>query len=93
MQTDKSSVDGRTLTLIGREKASLSGVEDVLRFDEAEVVCRTTLGELVLEGSSLRITSFSLSEGLLVLCGEISGLYYNEKKDKTKKVPKWGVGK
>ena len=93
MQAEKSSMDGRTLTLIGREKASLSGVEDVLRFDEEEVVCRTTLGELVLEGSSLRITSFSLSEGTLILCGEISGLYYNEKKGKQKKVPLWGEGK
>ena len=89
MQADKH--DGRTLTLIGREKASLSGVEDVLRFDEEEVVCRTTLGELVLEGSSLRITSFSLSEGTLDLCGEISGFYYNEKKSKPKKTLSWGA--
>ena len=93
MQTEKNGNDGRTLTLVGREKASLSGVEDVLRFDEEEVVCRTTLGELVLEGSSLRITSFSLSEGTLSLCGEISGLYYNDKKSKPKGGFPWGAQK
>ncbi len=84
MQTERLTNEGRTLTMQGREKVSLSGVEDVLRFDEQEVVCRTTLGELVLEGSSLRITSFSLDDGTLAICGEITGLYYNDKKSKPK---------
>lgn len=91
MQSERSNHAERTLTLLGREKVSLSGVEDVLRFDEEEIVCRTTLGELVLEGSSLRITSFSLEEGMLVLCGEISGIYYNDKKSKSKGVLPWGA--
>ena len=84
MQTERSMNEGRTLIMQGREKVSLFGVEDVLRFDEEEVVCRTTLGELVLEGSSFRITSFSLDEGTLILCGEVAGLYYNDKKSKPK---------
>ena len=91
MQNEKKELGGRTLTMTGREKLSLSGVEDVLRFDSESVVCRTTLGELVLEGSSLRITSFSLEEGTLVLCGEISGLYYNDKKSKSKGILPWGA--
>ena len=86
MQTERTANEERTLEMRGRERASLSGVEDVLRFDEEEIVCRTTLGELVLEGSSLRITSFSEEAGTLVLCGEISGLYYNDKKSKKKGV-------
>ena len=91
MQTEHLISADRTLVLQGREKASLSGVEDVLRFDEEEIVCRTTLGELVIEGSSLRITSFSLEERTLVLCGEISGLYYNDKKSKSKGILPWGA--
>ena len=91
MQTERQVSEERTLTLYGRERVSLSGVEDVLRFDEEEIVCRTTLGELVLAGSSLRITSFSLEGGTLVLCGEISGIYYNEKKSKPKALLPWGA--
>ena len=91
MQVERSKNEERTLTLEGREKAFLSGVEDVLRFDEEEILCRTTLGELVIEGSSLRITSFSLEGGTLVLCGEISGLYYNDKKRKSGGVLTWGA--
>ena len=85
MQTEKQGNDGRTLTMSGREKLSLSGVEDVLRFDEETVVCQTDLGEFVLEGNSLRITSFSHEAGTLVLCGEITGFYYDDKKRKTRK--------
>ena len=85
MSTEKQGNEGRTLTMSGRERVSLSGVEDILRFDEETVECRTSLGDLVLEGTSLRITSFSHETGALVLCGEISGLYYDDKKRKTKK--------
>lgn len=91
MQTEKQVNDGRTLTMLGREKLSLSGVEDVVRFDEEQVICRTALGELILEGTSLRITSFSHDLGTLVLCGEISGFYYDDKKRKTKKKILWGT--
>ena len=92
MQAEQIKNEVRTLVLQGREKVSLSGVEDVLRFDEQEIVCRTTLGELLIEGSSLRITSFSMNEGTLVLCGEIAGLYYNDKKSKPKKgMLPWGA--
>ena len=82
MQAEKNENGGRTLTMTGREKLSLSGVEDVLRFDEEAVMCRTTLGELVLEGSSLRIVGFSSEEGTLLIEGEISGFYYVQKKSK-----------
>ena len=82
MQAEKTGNDGRTLTMVGREKLSLFGVEDVLRFDDEQVVCRTTLGELVLEGHSLRIVGFSSEERTLTIAGEITGLYYEEKKSK-----------
>ena len=82
MQADKTGYDGRTLTMVGRERVSLFGVEDVLRFDDESVVCRTDLGELVLDGHSLRIVGFSSEEGTLTVTGEITGLYYEEKKSK-----------
>lgn len=86
MQAEKMGKDGCTLTMMGRERLSLFGVEDVLRFDDENVVCRTTLGELVLEGRSLRIVGFSSAEGTLTVAGEILGLYYEEKKGKKGKL-------
>ena len=71
-----------TLILKNREKATLDGVEDVLAFDETVITCRTTLGDLVIEGSSLRITDFCAEKGELSIQGKISVLAYEEKKEK-----------
>ena len=89
MQTEKNGNSARTLTMVGREKLSLTGVEDVLRFDEESVVCKTADGELVLEGTALRIVGFSSTEGTLSVVGELSGLFYDEKKGKKKSGSKW----
>ncbi len=72
------------LALKGRESLSLQGVEDVLGFDETSVTCRTTLGDLVIEGSDLRISAFSAENGTLSVVGSVCGLYYEEKKEKGK---------
>ena len=71
-----------TLVLKNRERVTLDGVEDVLAFDETAITCRTTLGDLVIEGSSLRITDFCAEKGDLSVTGRISVLAYEEKKEK-----------
>ena len=77
-----SSTKPHELTLRGREALSLSGVEDVLRFDEAAIVCRTTLGDLIIEGSSLRIFGFSAESGALSVGGTVNAFYYEEKRER-----------
>lgn len=89
MQTEKQGARDngekiQTAVLWGREKASLSLVEAVLRFDEGTVVCETQNGTLVIEGQDLHMTAFSAEAGTLTLCGEISGFFYEEKKKKAK---------
>ena len=51
-------------------------------FDEAVITCRTTLGELIIEGSSLHIRSFSAEKGELSVDGKISALYYDEGRER-----------
>ena len=43
------------LTLDGRDKLTVSGVEDVERFDENEIVMNTTDGVLIVNGENLHI--------------------------------------
>jgi sporulation protein YabP len=89
MQAEKKGNGARTLSMVGREELSLTGVEDVLRFDEETVVCKTADGELVVEGSALRIVGFSSTEGTLAVRGALSGLFYDEKKGKKKSGSHW----
>ena len=71
-----------TILVKNRETAALSGVEDVVAFDEKQIVCRTTLGELIIEGGSLRIAEFCAEKGELSVFGKISVLAYEDKKEK-----------
>ncbi len=65
------------LTLDKREKAVLTGVTDVERFDENEVVLHTHGGRLVLTGSGLHVSSLQLEEGRLLVDGAIDGMVYD----------------
>ncbi len=65
------------LTLEGRQKAIITGVTEVERFDEAEVVLQTHGGRLILTGSKLHISSLQLEEGRLLVDGSIDGLNYD----------------
>ena len=56
------------IDLTGRERLTVTGVEDVERFDELSVVMRTAAGVLVVTGEDLHIGKLSLDGGeLLVL--------------------------
>ena len=53
------------LTLEGREKLTVGGVEDVERFDENCIVMSTCAGTLVVTGEGLHIGKLSLDGGEL----------------------------
>ena len=65
------------LTMDRREKAVLTGVTDVERFDENEVVLSTHGGRLVLTGTGLHVSSLQLEEGRLLVDGAIDGVVYD----------------
>ena len=66
------------LTLDGRERLTVSGVEDVERFDEGMIVMSTTAGTLVVSGENLHIGKLSLDGGELHVDGQIDSLQYEE---------------
>ena len=65
------------LTMDRREKAVLTGVTDVERFDENEVVLHTHGGRLILTGTGLHVASLQLEEGRLLVDGTIDGAVYD----------------
>ena len=57
---------GHRLELIGRERLTVSGVEDVERFDETGIIMSTSVGTLVITGElhvDGRIDSVSYEDG------------------------------
>ena len=69
----------QNLILENREKLSISGVLDVLSFDDQIVIVETELGLLTVKGEGLRINKLSIDTSEVIVEGEISNLAYSEK--------------
>lgn len=70
------------LTLDERKKLTLTGAREVIHFDEELVELDTARGNLVIQGSELRLKCLSLEDGAVVIQGNISALLYDEPKQK-----------
>lgn len=67
-----------SLTLRRREKLTLTGVTEVVSFDETAVCLHTELGELNVLGSGLQLREMSMQGGQVEVTGSISSLSYEE---------------
>ena len=64
--------------LEGRERLSVSGVEDVESFDESAIVMNTCEGTMVVRGEGLHIEKLSLDGGDLKVEGSVDSLTYED---------------
>jgi len=64
--------------LEGRERLTVSGVEDVVRFDEGCIIMTTCVGSMVIMGTDLHIGKLSLDGGELHVDGHIDSITYEE---------------
>lgn len=69
----------QNIILENREKLSISGVLDVLSFDDQIVILETELGLLTVKGENLRINKLSLDTSEVIIDGEVYNLGYSEK--------------
>ena len=66
------------LTLNERKNLTMTGVTEVLRFEESAVVLQTALGTAVIQGQDLKLKTLSLEGGQMAVEGKISGISYEE---------------
>ncbi|MBQ1183771.1 MAG: sporulation protein YabP [Clostridia bacterium] len=70
------------IILENRQKLSVSGVIDVIGFDEETVVLKTQLGDLTVKGNGLKVQSFAVETGGLLVEGNIAAIVYTENRQK-----------
>ena len=81
----------QNLILENRQKLSISGVNDVLRFDDQVVMVDTELGLLTVKGENLKINKLSIDTSEVIVEGDINYLSYSEnsgEKEKTSLISK-----
>lgn len=69
----------QNLVLENRNRLNISGVLDVLSFDDQIIILETELGMLTVKGDNLRINKLSIDTSEVIVEGEIISLTYNNK--------------
>ena len=66
------------LQLNERKSLTMTGVAEVVSFDESTVVLQTSLGLLVVQGQQLQLKNLTLEGGQVAVEGTVSALSYEE---------------
>ncbi len=67
-----------SLSLNDRNLLTLSGIKEVIGFDEQTISVATQVGQLSIEGQNLHIDKLNVESGDLIVTGEVSCLLYRE---------------
>ena len=67
------------LNIENREKAHLSGIRDVLSFDDQIIILETEMGMLTIKGENLRINKLSIDTSDISIEGIINSFSYTGK--------------
>lgn len=66
------------LTLEERSRLTMTGVTEVVRFEDTAVVLRTCLGTLIVQGQQLQLKTLALEGGQVEVNGKVSALVYQQ---------------
>ena len=80
MEERKSS-----LSLEDRKKLTLSGVLEVVNFDDEKISLNTILGNLAIKGEGLKMNKLDVQNGDVIIMGYISSMIYSGKDGKKSK--------
>ncbi len=73
----KAAAEQHLLLLHDRKNGSLTGVREVISFDENQVVLDTEMGLLTVKGKDLHLSRLTLEKGEADLDGSVDSLVYS----------------
>lgn len=82
MGEEKRGLHG--LSVEDRKRVRISGVTEVLSFDEESIAMETECGLLILKGSELHVGKLNLEDGEVAVSGHIDAVTYAEDADGNK---------
>ena len=74
---EKTAAGKHRLLFHNRREGSLTGITDVVSFDENQVVLDTELGLLTIKGKDLHLSRLTLEKGEVDMEGTIDSLTYS----------------
>ena len=68
-----------------RKNMEISGVCEVVSFDDTGAILTTVCGELTAEGRGIKINVLDTERGVVTLEGDIDAIYYSDNDERQKK--------
>lgn len=67
------------LLLDSRKKMELTGILEVVSFNDERIILNTKIGTLDIKGDSLKINKLDVQNGEVIIHGRINSMAYNDK--------------
>ena len=82
---ETNQLSEHSLKLDSRNKGTVTGVTDVVAFDEKEILLKTKAGKMTIRGSALTLTRLDLEHGETDIQGKVDGIQYSGEQARTGK--------
>ncbi len=82
---EEKSFKEQNIVIKNREKTVVTGVEDILSFDDELVIMQTNLGMLTIKGQELKMNKLNLDNSELIIEGKTCAIAYSDAIDGNKK--------
>lgn len=76
MENEKSK---HSLSMSNRQDLEMTGVSNVVSFNEEEILATTDWGDLMIKGASLNVEVLDLTTGDLRISGNVTALVYSNR--------------
>lgn len=78
MEDKNKTLKEQNIVIQNREKAVVTGVEDIHSFDDELVIVQTDLGILTIKGENLKMNKLNLDNNELIIEGKTSAIAYSD---------------
>lgn len=73
------------LTLDSRKRMTIDGVEEIISFDEDQILLNTVLGAMDIRGENLKMNKLDVQNGDVMISGKITYIVYTSDEKKPRK--------
>lgn len=82
---EEKNIKEQNIVIQNRDKTIVTGVEDILSFDDELVIMQTSLGMLTIKGQELKMNKLNLDNSELIIEGRIYAIAYSDETQQDKK--------
>lgn len=86
-RAENTDIQNRSIAILeNRKELSLTGIENIVSFDENFVVLDGSDSTITVEGEGLQILKMDTDSGEISISGKINGLFYSDKNRGAKRI-------